>query len=66
MPALIDDHVADRVEFTFIVDSGCLQSLATLVQSYVLGCFNIGLTGNHPDSTVTDGKRFVILSWHIK
>ena len=66
MPALIDDRVADRVKLAFIVDPSRLQRLAAVIQSSVLGRFNIGLAGNHPDSTVTDDKRFVIWCWHIE
>ena len=66
MPALIDDRVADRVKLAFIVDPSRLQRLAAVIQSSVLGRFNIGLAGNHPKLTVTDDKRFVIWCWHIE
>lgn len=65
MPALIDHRVADCVKLASILNSGRLQRLATVFQSSVLGRFNIGLAGNHSDSTVTDGKRFVIWCWHV-
>src|SRR5215831_2918326 len=65
MPALIHDRVADCVELAFILDSGRLHRFTAVFQSCVLGRFNIGLAGNHPDSTVTDGERFVISCWHV-
>jgi len=45
--------------------NGTAKDLKAVVDFYN-GRFNIGLAGNHSDSTVTDGKRFMIWCWHIE